>query len=69
MEWIKQLNGYSNETWKADGFSGYFMIWKDGNIWRGLYHKKAEKKVIFRFWKRSFKEAKKVCQDNYYWED
>lgn len=64
MKWEKTFDG----DWLAQGEKGHFLLWKDGNIWRGLYMHEIGRVVRFRLWDRNLKLLKKKCEENYYWE-
>lgn len=64
MKWEKQYNG----DWKAQGEHGHFLLWKDRNIWKGLYMHKIGRIVKFRFFAKTLKDAKEICECNYNWE-
>ena len=64
MKWVKQPNG----DWMAQGEHGHFLIWKYGNIYKGFYMHEIGRIVKFRFFAKSLKEAKEMCEGNYHWE-
>ena len=64
MIWEKQSNG----DWIAQGKKGHFLLWKYGGIWRGLYMQEFVRVVRFRFYANDLKQAKKIAEENYYWE-
>ena len=64
MKWEKQPNG----DWKAQGEKGHFLIWKYGAAYKGMYMHEIGSVVRFRFFKPTLKEAKQLCEENYYWE-
>ena len=70
MKWAKDKDrfGRENGDWIAQGEKGHFLLWKDGAIWRGLYMHEIGRVERFRFYARTLKEAKAICQENYYWE-
>lgn len=70
MKWAKDLDRFGRETgdWVAKGEMGHFLLWKDGGMWRGLYKQKGADDTKFRFRKKTLREAKQWCEDNYYWE-
>lgn len=68
MKWEKKISRLGYDMWKAQGKNGHFLLWKDGRIWRGLYMRKSDGSVQFRFWKRTIKDAKNFCENNHYWE-
>lgn len=71
MTWEKKLDLFGKETgdWVAKGSVGHFLLWKDGHGWRILYMDDVNMKVKFRLWANDLRKAKKMCQENYYWED
>lgn len=73
MRWEKKLDifGKWKGDWVAKGKNGHFLLWKDasGKGWRILYMDDANMKVKFRLWQKDLRNAKRVCQENYYWED
>ena len=71
MTWEKKLDLFGKETgdWVAKGKSGHFLLWKDGHGWRILYMDDVNMKVKFRCWADDLRHAKKLCEENYYWED
>jgi hypothetical protein len=70
MKWAKYVDRFGRETgdWVAKGEIGHFLLWKDGEMWRGLYKQKGADDAKFRFRKKTLREAKQWCEDNYYWE-
>lgn len=64
MQWDRETNG----DWIAKGEKGHFLIWKYGNIYKGLYMRTENKEVRFRFFRNTLAEAKKLCEENHYWE-
>lgn len=70
MKWAKDVDRFGRETgdWIAQGAAGHFLLWKDGGIWRGLYKQKGATERKFCFCKKTLREAKQWCEDNYYWE-
>lgn len=71
MTWEKKRNIFGKETgdWIAKGSQGHFLLWKDGKGgWRILYMDDINMKVKFRCWADDLRHAKKLCQENYYWE-
>lgn len=64
MKWEKQKNG----DWLAQGEKGHFLLWRYGQIWKGLYMHEIGRVVRFRFFSKTLQEAKNLCEENYYWE-
>ena len=64
MTWEKQKNG----DWLAQGEKGHFLLWKYGRIWKGLYMHEIGRVVRFTFSRKTLQKAKKICEENYYWE-
>lgn len=71
MKWEKRVDIFGKDTgdWIAKGSVGHFLLWKDGKGWRILYMDDVNKKVKFRCWADDLRHAKKLCEENYYWED
>ncbi len=65
MEWVQVA--YCD--WEAKGSEGDFRVWKDGRVWKGRYRAADKKRLFFLPPKKSVKEMKELCEDNYYWED
>lgn len=65
MKWHHKENG----DWEAVGADGDFLIWKDGLVWKARYRSADKKKHFFLPPQKNLADAKKVCQDNYYWEN
>lgn len=70
MKWAKYVDMYGRENgdWIAQGEKGHFLLWKDGKIWRGLYMHEIGRVVRFRFVSKDLRSAKKMAEENYYWE-
>lgn len=58
----------ANLRWQAKGKHGDFLIWKEGKRWKGRYLSADKTNNFFLPWKKSLKEMKTICEDNYYWE-
>ena len=71
MTWEKQRDRFGRETGDiiAKGKRGHFLLWKDGHGWRILYKDTTRDKVVYRSGAPTLKEAKKQCEENFYWED
>ncbi len=71
MTWEKKLDLFGRETgdWVAKGSVGHFLLWKDGHGWRILYMDDVNMKVKFRLFANDLRKAKKLCEENFYWED
>ena len=71
MRWEKQVDRFGRETGDiiAKGKRGHFLLWKDGHGWRILYMDKTKEKVVYRSGAESLREAKKQCEENFYWEE
>lgn len=71
MKWEKVKDIFGRETGDiiAKGKNGHFLLWKDGHGWRILYMDDVNMKVKFRLWANDLRKAKKMCEENYYWED
>lgn len=55
--------------WEAKGSAGDFRVWKDGRVWKSRYRSTDMTRLFFLPIKRNLKEAKAMCEDNFYWED
>ncbi len=55
--------------WQAKGNEGDFLVWKDGRVWKARYRSEDKQYTFFLPIKRSLREIKNLCEDNYYWED
>lgn len=55
--------------WEAKGANGDFRVWKDGRVWKGRYRSENKQYTFFLPVRKSVKEMKALCEDNYYWED
>lgn len=71
MRWEKVKDMFGRETGDiiAKGKRGHFLLWKDGHGWRILYMDKTKEKVVYRSGAPTLREAKKQCEENFYWED
>lgn len=71
MKWEKQRDRFGRETGDiiAKGKRGHFLLWKDGHGWRILYMDKTKEKVVYRSGAETLREAKKQCEENFYWEN
>ena len=71
MKWEKQRDRFGRETGDiiAKGKRGHFLLWKDGHGWRILYMDKTKEKVVYRSGAPTLREAKKQCEENFYWEE
>ena len=71
MKWEKQRDRFGRETGDiiAKGKRGHFLLWKDGHGWRILYKDTTRDKVVYRSGAKTLREAKKQCEENFYWEE
>lgn len=65
MQWVQ----VAFCDWEAKGSEGDFRVWKDGRIWRGRYRSVDHKKHFFLPSRKTEKEMKNLCEDNFFWED
>lgn len=65
MRWIRLANG----DWQAKGKAGNFLITKKGGFWKARYKSDDGKKLFFLPIRHFLSAAKKLCEDNYYWEE
>lgn len=64
MKWEK----IANRVWKATGKYGVFFIEQSGKVFWGRYVSKCECTSFKMPPKLKLSEAKKQCEENYYWE-
>lgn len=71
MRWEKQRDRFGRETGDiiAKGKNGHFLLWKEGHRWRILYKDTTREKVVYRSGAETLREAKKQCEENFYWEE
>ena len=71
MTWEKQRDRFGRETGDiiAKGKRGHFLLWKDGHGWRILYMDTTKEKVVYRSGAETLREAKRQCEENFYWEE
>ena len=73
MKWERYIDdcGYTTKDWIAQGHTGHFLIYKEGEWgtgWRTLYMDDTTHEVLWRSGACTWWEAKQECQNNIYWE-
>lgn len=54
--------------YEAVGNKGDFLIWKDGDVWKGLYRSKNKQHTTIFVNQKSLKKMQQICESSNYWE-